>query len=93
MWDMEKVTFSAKEGWLRIKFVLTVEDGKVKDVEYSASRCKTLRSVAEAVAGALKGVRVEEVKERVKEVLSGISLPENRENRRLLILRAFGLDG
>lgn len=90
---MEKLTFSAKEGWLRIKFVLTVEDGKVKDVEYSASRCKTLKAVADAVADALRGAEVGEIKDRVKEALSGLSLPENRENRRLLILRAFGLDG
>ncbi len=90
---MEKVIFSAKEGWLRIKFVLTVEDGTVKDVEYSASRCKTLRAVADTVADALKGAKVEEVKERVREALSGVSLPENRENRRKLVLQAFGLDG
>ncbi len=90
---MEKLTFSAKEGWLRIKFVLTVEDGKVKDVEYSASRCKTLKGVADAVADALRGAEVGEIKYRVKEALSGLSLPKNRENRRLLILRAFGLDG
>lgn len=90
---MEKLTFSAKEGWLRIKFVLTVEDGKVKDVEYSASRCKTLKAVADAVADALRGAKVGEIKDRVKEALSGLSLPENRENRKLLILRAFGLDG
>ena len=90
---MEEKTYTAKEGWLRIKFILKVEDGKVKGVEYSASRCKTLRSLADTVKEALVGRNADEVKDVVKGVLMGVSLPENRENRRKLILKAFGLDG
>ncbi len=83
--------FSAKEGWLRVRFDLALEDGRVMRVSYKASRCKTLRSLAERLKEALLGVEEEEIAERVREVLSGVNLPPDRENRRELLLRAFGL--
>jgi len=88
---MEKLTFQAKDGWLRIKFILGVENGKVREVEYTAARCKTLRSLADTLRDALIGLDVDRVKDVVRETLSGIDLPENRENRRRLLLKAFGV--
>ncbi len=89
---MEKLTFQAKDGWLRIKFVLGVENGKVKEVEYTAARCKTLRSLADTLKDSLVGVDVDGIKDVVRKTLAGIDLPENRENRRKLLLKAFGAE-
>ncbi|NPA79821.1 MAG: hypothetical protein GXO29_02065 [Thermotogae bacterium] len=89
---MEERTYSAKDGWLRIKFIVRLKDGRIEDVEYSASRCKTLRALADRVAQALKGAPVEDIGEAVLGALKDAQVPPNRENRARLILKAFGLE-
>ena len=76
---------------MRVKFVLTVEDGRVRDVEYTAARCKTLRGLGDRLKEALLGVEEGRIGEVVRRTLEAADLPENRENRRRLLLKAFGL--
>jgi len=83
--------FSAKEGWLRVRFSVLCSKGKVKEVSYTASRCKVLRRLADKLTEALKGLECDRIQERVKEVMATSDLPQNRENRRSLILQAFGI--
>jgi hypothetical protein len=89
---MKRITLQGKDGWLRVKFILGVEDDKIVEVEYTASRCKTLRSLADTLKDALVGVYVGRIREAVRKALSGVDLPENRENRRRLLFRTFGIE-